>query len=214
MSVAPDCQDSKVQGVLQEVLELTAEKEKLVHLDCLGKMENRVNWDLRVFKVCLVCKDHQEKEERRVQLEEMESMEDRERQGHKAHGEATECQENQDLLAEEVQMVNAVHLENEVHLVHRALLELLEFQEKMVRRESVDLRAPQDQLEHLDQGVIEVVRVNRGQQDHEVFQERGETLVQRAKKENRVSQERMVSQVHWEPQEIWVCQVSAGMLAV
>lgn len=37
----------------------------------------------------------------RVQLEEMESMEDRERQGHKAHGEATECQENQDLLAEE-----------------------------------------------------------------------------------------------------------------
>lgn len=37
-------------------------------------------------------------------------------------------------------------------VICRALLELLEFQEKMVRRESVDLRAPQDQLEHLDQG--------------------------------------------------------------
>lgn len=37
----------------------------------------------------------------RVQLEEMEPMEDRERQGHKAQGEATECQEKQDLLEEE-----------------------------------------------------------------------------------------------------------------
>lgn len=37
-------------------------------------------------------------------------------------------------------------------VISRVLLELLELQEKMVRQESVDPRAPQDQLEQPDQG--------------------------------------------------------------